>query len=77
MHLYEQVSKLPNHEISRVSDAQQLLGIASRSSGWCSDLLGWLYLAVVLGLFSRQVIGWSMGSRIDTELMLNALLMAL
>ena len=36
-----------------------------------------LYLAVVLDLFSRQVIGWSMGSRIDTELVLNALLMAL
>ena len=32
---------------------------------------------MVLDLFSRQVIGWSMGSRIDTELVLNALLMAL
>ena len=37
---------------------------------------GWLYLAVVLDLFSRQVIGWSMQSRIDRELALNALLMA-
>lgn len=37
---------------------------------------GWLYLAVVLDLFSRQVIGWSMQSRIDRELVLNALLMA-
>jgi putative transposase len=37
---------------------------------------GWLYLAVVLDLFSRHVIGWSMSSRIDTELALNALLMA-
>jgi len=37
---------------------------------------GWLYLAAVLDLFSRQVIGWSMGPRIDRELALNALLMA-
>ena len=50
---------------------------------WTGDITyiatdeGWLYLAVVLDLFSRQVIGWSMGSRIDTDLVLNALLMAL
>jgi putative transposase len=34
---------------------------------------GWLYLAVVLDLFSRQVVGWSMRSRIDSELAINAL----
>jgi putative transposase len=50
---------------------------------WVTDITyirtheGWLYLAVVIDLFSRQVIGWSMGSRIDTDLVLNALLMAL
>ena len=37
---------------------------------------GWLYLAVVLDLFSRQVVGWSMQSRIDRELAIGALLMA-
>ena len=53
------------------------------NQSWVTDItyirthVGWLYLAVVLDLFSRQVIGWSMGSRIDTELVLNALLMAL
>jgi len=31
---------------------------------------------VVLDLFSRQVIGWSMGSRIDRNLAMDALLMA-
>ena len=35
------------------------------------------YRSAVIDLFSRQVIGWSMGHRIDTELVLNALLMAL
>lgn len=38
---------------------------------------GWLYLSVVLDLFSRQVIGGSMASRIDTQLVLDALLMAI
>ena len=32
---------------------------------------------MVLDLFSRQVIGWSLGSRIDTDMVLNALLVAL
>jgi putative transposase len=49
---------------------------------WVTDITyirtheGWLYLAAVLDLFSRQVVGWSMGARIDRELALNALLMA-
>jgi transposase InsO family protein len=34
---------------------------------------GWLYLAVLLDLFSRRVVGWAMSDRIDTELALNAL----
>jgi putative transposase len=37
---------------------------------------GWLYLAVVVDLFSRKVIGWSMQSRITKDIVLNALLMA-
>jgi len=38
---------------------------------------GWLYLAIVLDLFSRQVIGWSMSSRNNTELVQSALTMAI
>lgn len=50
---------------------------------WVTDITyirtheGWLYLAVVIDLFSRRVIGWSMNSRITTDLVLDALLMAL
>lgn len=49
---------------------------------WVTDITyirtyeGWLYLAVVMDLFSRQIIGWSMGSRINSELAMNALVMA-
>jgi transposase InsO family protein len=38
---------------------------------------GWLYLAVVLDLFSRRVIGWAMGDTEDEELVTLALRMAL
>lgn len=36
----------------------------------------WLYLAVVVDLFSRKVIGWSMQPRMTKDIVLNALLMA-
>ena len=38
---------------------------------------GWLYLAVLLDLYSRKVIGWSMSERIDRRLSMDALEMAL
>jgi putative transposase len=49
---------------------------------WVGDITyvptrdGWLYLAVLVDLFSRRVVGWAMSDRIDTELALNALQMA-
>ena len=42
---------------------------------WTSE--GWLYLAVVIDLFSRMVIGWSMMSRMTADLATNALRMAI
>lgn len=50
---------------------------------WVSDTTfiatrqGWLYLAVILDLYSRQVIGWAMGDRNDRQLISSALNMAL
>lgn len=38
---------------------------------------GWLYLAVIIDLFSRQVVGWSMNSRMSRKLIMNALRMAI
>jgi transposase InsO family protein len=38
---------------------------------------GWLYLAVVLDAFSRRVVGWSMADHLRTELVLDALDMAI
>jgi len=38
---------------------------------------GWLYLAVILDLFSRQVVGWSLSKRMTKKLIMNALRMAI
>ena len=49
---------------------------------WVSDITyvptreGWLYLATVLDLFSRRIVGWAMSHRIDRQLALDALEMA-
>lgn len=49
---------------------------------WVTDITyirtheGWLYLAAVLDLHSRAVVGWGMGSRMQTSLVLDALTMA-
>jgi putative transposase len=65
----------PNH-------LQREFNVSQPNRVWVTDITyirtheGWLYLAVVLDLFSRQVVGWSMQPRIDRELALSALLMA-
>jgi transposase InsO family protein len=49
---------------------------------WTADISyvwsyeGWLYLATVMDLFSRQIVGWAMDKRMKKELALNALAMA-
>ena len=50
---------------------------------WVGDITyiateeGWLYLATVLDLYSRKVVGWSMNNRMKADLVNNALLMAI
>lgn len=50
---------------------------------WVQDITyietkeGWLYLAAILDLYSRKIVGWAMSDRIDTALILKALAMAL
>jgi putative transposase len=49
---------------------------------WTSDITyiatdeGWLYLTVILDLFSREVVGWSMRPHMRQELVVDALRMA-
>src|SRR3954453_20748794 len=57
--------------------------VAAPNTVWVADISyiptreGWLYLAVVLDLFSRQVVGWAMDQQMPQELTLAALDMAL
>jgi transposase InsO family protein len=50
---------------------------------WVADITyirigqSWLYLAAILDLYSRRIVGWAMSERIDTPLVLEALRMAL
>jgi transposase InsO family protein len=50
---------------------------------WMADVTfistraGWLYLAVLIDLYSRRVVGWSMAEHLRTELVLDALDMAI
>src|ERR1700691_1711372 len=57
--------------------------VAQPNFGWVADITylwtleGWLYLAIILDLFSRRVVGWSMSERLEKKLALDALRMAL
>jgi len=56
---------------------------ATTNERWASDITfiwtgqGWLYLAVVMDLYSRRIIGWSMSRHIDRHIVVSALNMAL
>ena len=56
--------------------------VAAPNRVWVGDITyisteeGWLYLAVVIDLFSRRIVGWSLGDQITSELVINALRMA-
>ena len=55
----------------------------SPNQKWVGDITyigtdqGWLYLAVVIDLFSRKVVGWSLGDRMTSDLVCNAMNMAI
>ncbi len=56
--------------------------VAAPDKAWVTDITyirtleGFAYLAVVIDLYSRRVVGWAMQSRQTTDLVLQALLMA-
>lgn len=57
--------------------------VASPNEKWVADISyistgeGWLYLATVMDLFSRRIVGWSMQADMTTSLVINALQMAI
>jgi len=67
--------------------AKNLLGrdftAKSPNKKWAADItyiptrMGWLYLAVVMDLFSRRIVGWAMSENIDSKLVQSAMKMAI
>lgn len=61
---------------------QRDFSVSEPNQTWVGDIKyiwtaeGWLYLATVIDLFSRMVIGWEMSAKADAELVRNALMMA-
>jgi putative transposase len=61
---------------------EQNFNVAAPDRAWVTDITylktqeGWLYLAAVIDLYSRMVVGWSMKASINREVVLDALLMA-
>jgi putative transposase len=56
-------------------DAPDLAYVADITYKWTRE--GWLYLAVVIDLYSRKVVGWSMSSRMKAQLVVDVLRMAI
>jgi putative transposase len=61
---------------------QRQFTVTRPNKAWVTDITyirtwqGWLYLAVVMDLFSRKIVGWSTAPTIHRELVLDAVLMA-
>jgi putative transposase len=61
---------------------QRQFTVTKANKVWVTDITyirawqGWLYLAVVMDLFSRKIVGWAAGPSIQRELVLDAVLMA-
>lgn len=70
-----------NHKIHR--NLLEEMTVSDVNQVWTADITyiridnGFVYLAVIIDLYSRKVIGWSISKKIDAQLTLNALKMAL
>ena len=72
-HILSAFDNLLNQDFSATAPNQKWVGDITYL--WTDA--GWLYLAVILDLYSRQVIGWSMFERMTTDLVCDALQMAI
>jgi putative transposase len=72
----------PSHPVA-ANVLNQDFSATRANERWASDITfiatrqGWLYLAVVMDLYSRRIVGWAMDRRIGRHLVLDAITMAL
>lgn len=72
-HTFPVSSNLLNRDFTTTASNQKWVGDISYV--WTHE--GWLYLAVVIDLYSRAVVGWSIQSTMSRQLVCDALMMAL
>ena len=71
------------HHPARPDLVQRIFGASQPNRVWTSDITfiwtreGWLYLAVVLDLYSRMIVGWELSPRFNAQLVTTALQRAL
>ena len=65
------------NKLSRAFNVTEVNTVWTADVTYIWTLEGWLYLAVVMDLCSRRIVGWSMDSRMKTSLVASALEMAL
>lgn len=79
--------KVTTVQNSKASASENLLNqnftASSENKIWTGDITylwtkeGWLYLAVVMDIYSRKIVGWSIDSSLSAELVIRALMMAI
>ncbi len=81
--LWKKIAVAKTHQEIAPNYVNQNFTVDTPNKTWVSDISyiatreGWLYLAVVLDLFSRKIVGFSMSSRMQTDLIKRALQQAI
>lgn len=72
--------KVAKHERPDIQNhLERRFGVISPNRVWCGDITyiwttqGWVYLAVIIDLYARRVIGWAISEHPDTDLVVKAL----
>jgi putative transposase len=80
---YKSTTNSKHNKPIYANELKQEFDVEQPNQAWVQDITyiwtsqGWLYLAAVIDLYSRKVVGWSMGSRMKAQLVCDALTMAM
>ena len=76
---YKVTTKSGSNEIFVENKVNQQFQVSRPNKIWVSDITyiwtgeGWLYLAIILDLYSRMIVGWSMSKNINAKLVVDAI----
>jgi transposase InsO family protein len=72
----------PDHPVAP-NLVNRIFDVAEPNKVWVSDITyiptaeGWLYLCVIIDLYSRKIVGWAMDKRVKADIVMNAMVMAM